>query len=132
NAFLSVPRHLFLPKESESLAYADISLPIKHSQTMQSPYIIAKSLDLLEIKKSDKILEIGSGSGYVSALMSKMADKIIGLEIIPELYEISKKTITSLKYANIKILNMDGSSGLIQGAPFNKIIISCALPKIPE
>ncbi|MFT4311543.1 MAG: protein-L-isoaspartate(D-aspartate) O-methyltransferase [Candidatus Woesearchaeota archaeon] len=130
-AFEEVPRQNFVPKESKNLAYADLALPIGQSQTISQPYIIAKMLELLEVTPGDKVLEIGSGSGYVQALLSKIGCKTFGVEKIESLTNKSKKTLKSLKITP-RILTRDGSKGLIEYHPFDKILISAAIPEIPE
>ena len=130
-AFLDVPREYFIPNESKNLAYADLAVPIGCSQTISQPYIIAKMLELLEVSPGDKVLEIGSGSGYVQALLSKIGCKTFGVEKIESLTNKSKQTLKSLKITP-RILTRDGSKGLIEYHPFDKILISAAIPEIPE
>lgn len=125
-----VNRSLFVPEPSKNLAYSDLALPIGQAQTISQPYIVAKMLELLDPQPSDKILEIGSGSGYVCAILSKISSKVIGLEINEELAKISRETLKKLKIPNTRILNQDGSQGFIQGYPYDKILISAATPKI--
>lgn len=127
-----VPRHLFIPEASRSLAYADLSIPIGHAQTISQPYIIARMLELLDVKISDRVLEIGAGSGYCVALLSKLGDKVIGLERIPELVEEARKNLKEVGIARARVVNMDGSAGAMPYCPYDKILISAACPKIPE
>jgi protein-L-isoaspartate(D-aspartate) O-methyltransferase len=128
----TVPRHLFIPEASRSLAYSNLSIPIGHAQTISPPFIVARMLELLDIKISDRILEIGAGSGYVVALMSKLGDKVIGLEIVPELVESARSNLKDAVVINAKIINLDGSAGAMSYCPYDKILISAACPKIPE
>jgi len=127
-----VNRHEFVPIASQSLAYSSLSIPIGHAQTISPPFVVARMLELLDIKISDRILEIGAGSGYVVALMAKMGDKVIGLEIIPELVDSARANLKVARVSNAKIINLDGSAGAMSYCPYDKIIISAACPKIPE
>jgi len=132
NAMYEVPRHVFLPETTRSMAYGDFAVPITNNQTISQPYIVARMLELLELDKSDKALEIGSGSGYVLALLSRLAGKAIGIERIPELAEKSKKALREAKASNVIVLQEDGSEGKIQYAPYSKILVSAALPEVPK
>lgn len=131
DAFESVPRHYFVPNQSRNLAYADIAVPIGSSQTISQPYIIAKMLELLEITPGDKVLEIGSGSGYVQALLNTMGCKTYGVEKVDVLTEKSKKILTSMKLKP-RIITKDGSKGLIEYYPYDKVLISAAIPQVPK
>ena len=132
-AFSKVKRENFLPEELKKDAYEDTALPIGEGQTISQPYTIAMMFSLLDLKKSQKVLEIGSGCGYASALMSKIVGskgKVFGIERIKELSDKSKKNLKV--YANIKIYNRDGSLGLKEKAPFDRILISAGYKEIPE
>ncbi|MGV8169331.1 MAG: protein-L-isoaspartate(D-aspartate) O-methyltransferase [Candidatus Nanoarchaeia archaeon] len=131
-AMKEVPRHLFIPKASEILAYSDLSIPIGHAQTISQPYIVARMLELLDVKISDRVLEIGAGSGYCVALLSKLGDKAIGLEIIPEIVEQAKLNLKEAGVTKGRVIKMDGSAGAMPYCPYDKILISAACPKIPE
>ena len=130
-AIQKVPRERFVSEKSKSLAYTDVALPIGSGQTISQPYIIAKMLTLLELNSLDKVLEIGSGSGYVSALLANITKSVIGIEKDEELVKSSKKLVKDLGYNNIKILRGDGSRGYPAYHPYQKIIVSAALPEIP-
>lgn len=133
NAFAKVKRENFISKELKTRAYADIPLPIGHGATISQPYTIAMMLDLLDLKKSQKVLELGSGCGYVLALISKIIGakgKVYGVEIIPKLVERSKQN--TKEYRNIQIVSGDGRKGLEKAAPFDRILISAACEKIPK
>jgi len=113
NAFLKVPRENFIPFQIISHAYEDTSLPIGNNQTISQPYTIAEMLELLELKKGQKVLEVGSGCGYVLALLSEIVGekgKVYGIEIIKELFENSKQNLKD--YKNIEIYNKNGAEGL--------------------
>jgi protein-L-isoaspartate(D-aspartate) O-methyltransferase len=129
DAMSSVNRSLFVLESSKNLAYSDLSLPIGEAQMILKPYETAKMLELLEIKAQDKILVIGSGTGYTLAILSKLCQKSIGLEINKALYQKSKELV---KESNTRILHMDGSNGFMQGYPYDKILISVGIPKIRQ
>ncbi|GAJ18173.1 unnamed protein product, partial [marine sediment metagenome] len=120
-------------KNLESRAYEDMALPIGKGQTISQPYTIATMLSLLDLKKGQKVLEIGSGCGYVLALISKITGnkgKVFGVEIVKELAEKSKTNIKA--YKNVKVYNRDGRQGLKEKSPFDRIIISAACGEIPK
>ncbi len=136
-AFEKVPRENFVPESLKEYAYYDDALPLEEGATISQPYTIAFMLNLLELKKESKegekqrILEIGSGSGYVLALLSEITKgEIYGLEIIESLAEKSKKILK--KYKNITVYNKDGSKGLPEKAPLDRILISAAADEIPK
>lgn len=133
NAFSEVKRENFVPENLKNLAYEDTALPIGEGQTISQPYTIAVMFDILNLKKGQKILEIGSGCGYVLALISGIVGekgKVYGVEIIKNLAE---KSIQNLKdYNNIKICNTNGKEGLEEAAPFDRILISAGCEKIPD
>lgn len=131
NAFEKVPRENFIPFQVRSQAYEDIALPIGNGQTISQPYTIAEMLSLLELKKGQNILEVGSGCGYVLALISEITNsKVYGIEIIKELADKSKQNLKD--YRNIKIYNKNGTEGLEKFSPFTRILISAASKRIPE
>lgn len=131
-AFEKVSRENFIPEESKNLSYEDIPLPIGFGATISQPYTIAFMLEHLNIKDRQKILEVGSGSGYVLALLSELSPsgKIFGIERIKELAESSEEILKSRK--NIKVIRGDGSKGLEKGKPFDRILVSASADKIPE
>lgn len=132
NAFEKIKREDFIDKKFEKLAYEDSPLPIGFNQTISQPYTIAFMLDLLDVRDNQKILEIGSGSGYVLALINELGKnlEIYGIERIKEIAEKSRKILK--KYENITILNMNGSRGLREKAPFDRILASASADKIPN
>jgi protein-L-isoaspartate(D-aspartate) O-methyltransferase len=131
-AMKKVPRHLFVPEEYINEAYEDYPLPIGEGQTISQPYIVAKMTELLEIKKGEKVLEIGTGSGYQAAVLAEVGAKVYTIEILPKLAEKAKKTLSSLGYENVTVLVGDGFKGYIQEAPYDKIIVTAAPEKIPQ
>ena len=132
-AFSNVKRQDFAPYNLRSMAYEDSPLPIGHGQTISQPYTIALMLSLLDLKQGQKVLEIGSGSGYVLALISEIVGKkgrVFGVELINELAKKSKDNLHD--YKNTRVLHRNGSTGLPEEAPFDRILISAALHDIPE
>ena len=130
-AFEKIKREDFIPPQYKALAYEDIALPLEGGATISQPYTIAFMLSLLELKRGQKILEIGSGSGYVLALISEIIldGEIYGLEIIKSLAEKSKNLLKKDK--SIKIINQDGSNGLPEHAPFDRILVSASAEELP-
>ena len=132
-AFIKVKREDFILKDMKKLAYEDIALSIGNGQTISQPYTIATMFSLLELKKGQKVLEVGSGCGYALALISKIVGQngnVFGIERIKEL---AKKSKLNLKeYKNIEIYNQNGFYGLKEKAPFSRILISAGYPKIPK
>ena len=133
NAMLKIPRHLFVPKELENYAYEDMPLQIGNNQTISQPYTIAFMLELLELKKNDNLLEIGTGSGYSTSLISFITkDKVYTTEIISSLALKAEQNLIKAKIKNVKVLCADGSLGIKEYAPYDKILINAACPDFPE
>lgn len=130
-AIETIPRELFVLPHYIGESYKNYPLPILNGQTISQPYTVAFMLQLLEIKKSNKILEIGSGSGYNAAIMSLLAKKIISIEIIKELAEFAKNNLKKASITNVEIINSDGCYGYEKESPYDRIIITAATPKIP-
>ena len=133
SAFEKVKREDFIPENLKERAYEDAALPLGFGQTISQPYTIATMLSLLELKPGFKVLEIGSGCGYVLALISKIVGKngkVFGIEIIKSLFDSSRKNLKN--YENVKIYAGDGKSGLSKYAPFDRILISAASDEIPK
>ena len=133
NAFSKVKRENFVPEKAKEYSYEDTALPIGKGQTISQPYTIAMMFSLLELKKGQKVLEIGSGCGYALALISKIIGpkgKVFGIEVIKELIVILKKNLKA--YKNIKIYNRNGRFGLKEKANFDRILISASSDEIPE
>ena len=132
-AFLEVERENFIPPGLKRAAYEDRALPIGRGQTISQPYTIARMLSLLNLKKSQKVLEAGSGSGYVLALLSKIVGakgKVFGLELVSELAARSKESLK--QYKNVRVYSRNASSGLPDKAPFDRILMSAACKKVPQ
>ncbi len=133
NAMLKVERHKFVPKEYRELAYIDDPLPIGHNQTISQPYIVALMTQLLELKGNERVLEIGTGSGYQAAILAEIVKEVYTIEIIPELAKNAEKLLKEeLGYKNIFIKIGDGYLGWPEYAPFDRIIVTCAPDHIPQ
>lgn len=132
NAMKKVPRHLFVPEDIQNDAYDDRALPIGHGQTISQPYIVALMTELLELKGDEKVLEIGTGSGYQAAILAELTKEVHTIERVSILAEEAMRRFESLGYKNIKVYIKDGTEGLPEEAPFDRIIITAATPDIPE
>ncbi|MFP4060665.1 MAG: protein-L-isoaspartate(D-aspartate) O-methyltransferase [Bacteroidota bacterium] len=132
NAMRSVPRHLFVPRENRRFAYSDFPLPIGEGQTISQPYIVALMTELLLPRESDKILEVGTGSGYQAAVLAEIVDSVFTIEIYPSLAESAKQLLKELEYNNVVVKAGDGYKGWKEHAPFNGIIVTCSPADIPE
>lgn len=130
-ALRQVERDRFVPEGEKSHAYNDYPLPIGSDQTISQPYIVALMTELLELAGNEKVLEIGTGSGYQTAIVAKLAGSVFSIERIPELANRAYNLLTELGYGNIHIRNADGSVGWEEEAPFDRIIITAAAPDIP-
>ncbi len=130
-AMRTVPRHLFVLKAYSHLAYADHPLPIEARQTISQPYIVAKMTQSIDIKKGEKVLEIGTGSGYQAAVLAHLTNKVYTIEIIEKLAKKARETLKKLGYNQIHVKWGDGHAGWEEEAPFDAIIITCASPQVP-
>lgn len=131
-AMEKVKRHLFVDKSQQKSAYADHPLPIGEDQTISQPYIVAFMTQSLKLKKGDRVLEIGTGSGYQAAVLAEIAGQVYSIEIKEILADRAKKFLKSLGYQNIKVKAGDGFFGWKEHAPFDAIILTCAADKIPQ
>ncbi|MCD6434106.1 MAG: protein-L-isoaspartate(D-aspartate) O-methyltransferase [Candidatus Diapherotrites archaeon] len=134
-AFLSVRRELFFPENIREYAYIDSAFPLIKGATISQPTTIAIMLEMLDPKPKQKILEIGAGSGYVLALLSKIVGKngkVFGVEIIPELVDIAKENLKKEKITNVEVVYGNGREGLAEKAPFDRILISAACSDVPK
>jgi len=132
NAMLKVERHRFVPEKYQRFSYEDSPLPIGYGQTISQPYIVALMTELIEPSQKDKVLEIGTGSGYQAAILAELCKEVYTIEIIPELGLKADKTIKELGYKNVKVKIGDGFFGWKEYSPFNAIIVTCASKEIPE
>jgi len=131
DAMLTVPRHLFVPEQMKELAYGDEPLPIGEGQTISQPYIVAYMTEVLKLNGGEKVLEIGTGSGYQSAVLAEIAKEVYSVELIPELSRRAQKILTELGYKNIKFLVGDGTRGWPEFSPYDAILVSAAPAAVP-
>jgi protein-L-isoaspartate(D-aspartate) O-methyltransferase len=132
DAFREVERHKFVLPQYIPYAYHDSPLPIGHGQTISQPYIVAFMTEALELKKNDKVLEIGTGSGYQAAILAEIVDSVFTIEIFEELAVKAKSLFTELGYDNIFTKTGDGYKGWPEYAPFDAVIVTCAPTEIPR
>ncbi len=132
DAMRSVPRHLFVPLESRHSAYMDGPLSIGQGQTISQPYIVALMTEALELRGHERVLEIGTGSGYQAAILSQLASHVYTVERIPELASRAQDLFRQLGYDNISMHVGDGTLGWLEHAPYEAIIITAAAPEIPR
>ena len=130
-ALLTVPRHLFVSESHRDRAYGDHPLPIGHGQTISQPYIVAFMTELLELEPRDKVLEIGTGSGYQAAVASMLVDSVFTIEIIPDLAASAEARLRQLGYRDVLVQNADGYYGWEEHAPFDAIFVTAAAGHIP-
>jgi protein-L-isoaspartate(D-aspartate) O-methyltransferase len=132
SALLKVERHLFVSKDLQDAAYADHPLPIGEGQTISQPYIVALMTELLELKGEEKVLEVGTGSGYQAAILAELAKEVYTIEIIETLASSAKDLLQQLGYKNIAVKAGDGYLGWPDVAPFDAIMVTCAPDHIPK
>jgi protein-L-isoaspartate(D-aspartate) O-methyltransferase len=132
NAMRKVPRHLFVREELQERAYDDNALPIGEDQTISQPYMVAAMTELLELKGHEKVLEIGTGSGYQGAVLSLLAAEIYTMERIRPLALKAGELLRELGYGNIHVVNADGTLGLPDQSPFDAIIVTAGAPDVPQ
>lgn len=132
DAFLEVPREAFVSPEYAHLAYGDHPLPIEAGQTISQPYIVALMIEAAGIGRRDKVLEVGSGSGYAAAVISRIAAKVIGIERQHDLAELSRSRLERLGYDNVRIVEGDGTKGCADEAPFDAILAAASGSHVPQ
>lgn len=131
-AMKKIPREAFVPEQFIECAYEDGPLPIGEDQTISQPYIVALMTQLLELNGSEKVLEVGAGSGYQTAVLAELAGKVYSLEIIETLAQKAKSALYNLGYKNVKVKTANGYTGWLEFAPFDAIIVTCAPANIPR
>jgi len=131
-AMKRVPRHLFMPEPIRQRAYDDMALSIGEGQTISQPYMVAVMTELLELKGNEKVLEIGTGSGYQAAVLAELSKYVYTVERIAELAEQAKEKLRSLRYETIHVKVSDGTLGWPEEAPFDRIIITAGTPQLPD
>jgi len=131
DAMLQVPRDQFVPAPYRAQAYEDHPLPIGDSQTISQPYIVAVMLESLQLQPTDRVLEVGTGSGYATALLSQLAAEVFSIERHPALAENAREVFSRLGYKNVQVFTGDGTLGLPASAPFDAILVSAAAAGLP-
>jgi protein-L-isoaspartate(D-aspartate) O-methyltransferase len=132
DAFRAVPREAFVSRDYAHLAYGDHPLPIEAEQTISQPFIVGLMIQAAGIKRGDKVLEIGAGSGYAAAVISRIAGSVIGIERQHDLVEVARERLRRLGYANVKIVEGDGTRGCRDHAPFDAILAAASGSHVPR
>jgi protein-L-isoaspartate(D-aspartate) O-methyltransferase len=131
-AMRQVPRHLFIPEGMRNLAYCDGPLPIGHGQTISQPYIVALMTELLKLEGQERVLEVGTGSGYQAAILSRLASQVYSVERHAALAQQAEKLLSQLGYANIVVRVGNGTLGWPEHSPYEAIIVTAAAPDVPR
>jgi len=131
-AFREVPRELFVPPEFRALAYEDRPIPIPHGQVTTQPSLIARMIEALDLRGNEAVLEIGTGYGFQTALLAKLARFVWSIERYADLSEAARKNLRSARISNVELVVGDGTLGLPEHAPYDAIVVSAAFPKVPE
>jgi protein-L-isoaspartate(D-aspartate) O-methyltransferase len=132
DALRRVPRHLFVPVGSRATAYEDHPIPIGHKQTISQPYMVAFMTDALELRGDERVLEIGTGSGYQTAVLAELSREVYSVERIPQLADAAAHALRSLGYENVSLQTSDGCEGWPEQAPFDRILVAAAAPAVPD
>jgi protein-L-isoaspartate(D-aspartate) O-methyltransferase len=132
DAMARVPRELFLPEPLRDRAYDDAALPIGGGQTMSQPYIVAKMAELLSLTGDERVLDVGTGSGYHAAVLAELAQEVVTIERVPELAESARASLAAAGYDSVEVLVGDGTLGVPERAPFDAITVAAAAPLLPE
>ncbi|HEU5310000.1 MAG TPA: protein-L-isoaspartate(D-aspartate) O-methyltransferase, partial [Candidatus Eisenbacteria bacterium] len=127
----AIPRHLFVDDALVARAYSDHALPIGEDQTISQPYMVALMTQALDLTGEEKVLEIGTGSGYQTAILAELADRVFTIERIPAIAEAAKERLTALGYTNIAFRCGDGTLGWSEMAPFDRVLVTAGAPRIP-
>jgi protein-L-isoaspartate(D-aspartate) O-methyltransferase len=131
-AMRELPRHLFLPRALWSEAYGDWALPITCGQTISQPYIVARMLELAEIGPDHRVLEVGTGSGYQTALLSRLAREVCSVERLHDLLEAARERLSACGATNVRLREGDGTLGWREFAPYDTVVVAAAAPRVPE
>lgn len=132
DVMLTLPRHLFVPEALQANAYGDHALPIAANQTISQPFIVARMTELLELEGKERVLEIGAGSGYQTAVLARLAAQVYSIERIPELAREAQARIRSLNIQNATVKCFDGTLGWSAHAPYDAILVAAGAPQVPE
>lgn len=131
-AMRAVPRHLFVPEQSQTMAYDDMPLPIGHEQTISQPLMVAIMTEALQLRGEERVLEVGTGSGYQAAILARLAALVFSLERFEGLAAQARAALAALEIMNVHVLVGDGSMGLPEHAPYDAIIVTAGAPKVPQ
>jgi protein-L-isoaspartate(D-aspartate) O-methyltransferase len=131
-AMLEIPRHLFVPEAMQWNAYGDHALPIESNQTISQPFIVARQTELLEVTKQDRVLEIGAGSGYQTAVLAAVAGQVYALERLPDLARQAQQRLRALGVRNATVKCFDGTFGWSEFAPYRGILVAAGAPEVPQ
>ncbi len=131
-AMLAVPRHEFVPEEYRDMSYEDKPIAIGEGQTISQPFIVAAMIEAMELKGNEKVLEVGAGSGYAAAILSRLAALVYTVESRPNLATAAHERLARLGYSNVAVHTGDGSAGLAEAAPFDAILVAAAAPLVPR
>jgi protein-L-isoaspartate(D-aspartate) O-methyltransferase len=131
-AMASVPRHVFVDPALEAKAYGDHALPTAEGQTISQPYIVARMLELLAPEPRDRVLEVGTGSGYQTALLARLADRVYSVERVASLLRAAQRRLESLGIHNVALRHGDGSLGWQEFAPYDRVLVAAAAPRVPD
>jgi protein-L-isoaspartate(D-aspartate) O-methyltransferase len=131
-AMARVPRELFLPEALRGRAYDDAALPIGGGQTMSQPYIVAKMSELLSLDGDERVLDVGTGSGYHAAVLAELADEVVTIERVPELAERARQALAAAGHDNVEVRVGDGTLGVPDRAPYDAIAVAAAAPMLPQ
>ena len=131
-AMQEVPRHLFVPREMQQMAYMDTPLPIGQGQTISQPYVVAVMTELAQIRPGEKVLEIGTGSGYQAAVLAGLTDKVFTVEVLPSLAAGAENRLKTMGYTQVHVRAGDGALGWPEEAPFDAILVTAAPEQVPQ
>jgi protein-L-isoaspartate(D-aspartate) O-methyltransferase len=131
-AMRAVPRHAFVPRDATAAAYGDFPLPIGYGQTISQPSLVAEMTELLQVDEGDRVLEIGTGSGYQAAILAELTDEVYTVEIIPELAATARAVLDALGYRDIRVRRADGYFGWREHAPYDAIVVTAAPDHLPN
>ena len=127
-----VPRELFVPEAERARAYDDAALPLAHGQTISQPYMVARIAEALAVRPGERVLDVGTGSGYQAAVLAELGTDVITIERIPELAERARESLVEAGYESVEVVVGDGTLGVPQRAPFDAIAVAAAAPELPE
>jgi protein-L-isoaspartate(D-aspartate) O-methyltransferase len=127
-----VPRELFVPEPERAHAYDDAALPLSHGQTISQPYMVARIVEALAVRPGDRVLDVGTGSGYQAAVLAELGADVVTIERIPELAERARESLAAAGYDRVEVVVGDGTLGVPERAPFDAIAVAAAAPELPE